>query len=691
MFKFRQNTTNNMSDLFIKAQKDMQSLTQNYVHELIEIWKKIFDENACRDNIIKLEEHTKNYFEDLVVESMEKQEQIEKEIADLRAEAENLQRLLKVEINVKTTEGAPLLVLQSELDESLTELREILKLRREQIFELLLEQDSLCSELGEEPRSLVADPLPSEEELQEFRQHLEVLKMEKVDRLNKVSTMRREIKNFLQILEIKMFSENDDRLLNHRQIKLHKETFDGLKEMHARYRDRVLELEDTIEGMKRKLNSLWERLDTSPATRNKFSRYTEYSQSTADILHKEVNRCELLKKQNIKLFVEQIRKEIVEWWDKCMKSEVQRSRFSNFYSDCYTDDLLILHEMELEDLKAFYQNNEKIFKLFEDRQILWDRMIALEKKASEPGRYNNRGGQLLKEEKERKTIASKLPKIESLITELVQEYEEKEHKKFQIYGEDILELISRDWEKKKIEKEKLSSARKNPPQTPQGARTPMSMRNGPMSVSSIRKTPSTTNLSSALSTNKRKLPNTDRQTPSAKRSLLNVLNSPSVFGFSTSNNTKTPFKSPFKKNRVIATTIRRRSARQSGSAKKRRSSSRQPKAAPKITVTESSDLSDADNYERFQKCIEPASRSSIMPTSIASSSGSSSTSMNRFRKPAKENIRLPNPRLARVPSKMNLMDTLTKSPSLATHHTSHSPSTSSSSRKLTTKNLPILI
>lgn len=680
-----------MADLFKKAQKDMQTLTETYVHELIDIWKKIFDENACRENIVKLEEHTKNYFEDLVFESMEKQEQIEKEIADLRAEAENLRRLLKVDIVVKTTEGAPLLVLQSELDDSLIELRETLRLRREQIFELLLEQDTLCSELGEEPRSLVADPLPSEEELQEFRTHLEALKTEKVERLNKVSTMRREIKNFLQILEVKMFSENDDRLLNHRQIKLNKETFDGLKEMHSRYRDQVVELEDTIDVMKRKLNSLWDRLNTSPTTRNKFSRYTECAQSTADILRKEVNRCELLKKQNIKLFVEQIRKEIIEWWDKCMKSDVQRSRFSNFYSDCYTDDLLILHEMELEDLKTFYQNNEKIFKLFEDRRILWERMIALEQKASEPGRYNNRGGQLLKEEKERKTIANKLPKIESLIAELVQAYEEKEHKKFQIYGEDILELMSRDWEKKKMEKEKLSSARKNP-QTPQSIRTPMSIRNCPMSVSSLRKTPSTTNLSTALSTNKRKLPGSERQTPSAKRSLLNVLNSPSVFGFSSSNNTKPQFKSPFKKNRVIATTIRRRSGRLSASSKKRRSSSRTPRAAPKITVTESSDLSDADNYERFQKCIEPASRSSIMPQSAVSctSSSNASTSINRFRKAAKENIRLPNPRLARVPSKMNLLDTLTKSP-MASHHTSHSPSTSGSSRKLTTKNLPILI
>lgn len=46
-------------------------------------------------------------------------------------------------------------------------------------------------------------------------------------------------------------------------------------------------------------------------------------------------------------------------------------------------------------------------------------MIAIEAKATEPGRFNNRGGQLLKEEKERKTIATKLPKIETRLSELV--------------------------------------------------------------------------------------------------------------------------------------------------------------------------------------------------------------------------------------------------------------------------------
>lgn len=41
-----------------------------------------------------------------------------------------------------------------------------------------------------------------------------------------------------------------------------------------------------------------------------------------------------------------------------MKSEPERARFIHFQSDCYTEDLLSLHEMELDDLKSFYDKNE---------------------------------------------------------------------------------------------------------------------------------------------------------------------------------------------------------------------------------------------------------------------------------------------------------------------------------------------
>uniref|UniRef100_A0A1I8QED3 Protein regulator of cytokinesis 1 n=1 Tax=Stomoxys calcitrans TaxID=35570 RepID=A0A1I8QED3_STOCA len=714
-----------------KECKEMQYLTHKYVSEITKIWEKLFEQDTCRDNLRKLVEHANNFYRELVDESLKRKAYIEGEIEDLKKEAENLKRLLNVNVELPSyhSEDIPLLRIQSELDKSLEDLRDQLRLRKEQICELLLEQEALCEELGEPPRALLADPLPTAEEIDEFRIHLDKLRDERAERLSRVSNMRRDIKNFLQVLELKVNTETEDRLLNHREIPMNKETFNGLKRMYDNYGAQVQELRDTIDGMRNKISTLWDRLQTSPNTRHKFNRYKDYNQHTYDVFYSELQRCEQLKSQNIKLYVQQIRDEIVRWWDKCLKSEKQRERFSAFSSTCYTDDLLDLHELELNDCKMHYETNKHIFDLFADRNILWDRMCALEAKASEPGRYNNRGGQLLKEEKERKTIATKLPKIEQQISDLVREYEEREHSPFLVYGENIVEFMANQWERKRKEKEQLQSARKNAAKTPGltpakpnvTMRTPMSLKNA-STASSLRKTPSTTNLTSqiGISSQKRKLNPVEKHTPMAKRSLMQALNSPSIFlKPSTTKNTLpqskllgsaskvSAFKSPLKKAKVIGTTLKRKSGRLSAGTKKRRSMNKSGTAArniPRIVVQDcaSSDGYTTDNtaddtYDSFQKCIEPASRSSIIQNTTTQSSSSSATMRNRRMQKMvmDENARLaklPRPRpISRTPSKQNLTHHSNSTNITRTPTNAHSPVSCSTGRKLTTKNLPIII
>lgn len=47
----------------------------------------------------------------------------------------------------------------------------------------------------------------------------------------------------------------------------------------------------------------------------------------------------------------------------------------------------------------------EIYRRIEDRDNLWNKMIMMQEQANDPNRFwQNRGGQLLKEEKERKVI-----------------------------------------------------------------------------------------------------------------------------------------------------------------------------------------------------------------------------------------------------------------------------------------------
>lgn len=107
----------------------------------------------------------------------------------------------------------------------------------------------------------------------------------------------------------------------------------------------------------KQLELLWDCLEESApaATRNAAN---VYNQTSLQLLEAELKRCKQLKQDNIKMFVDKIRIQIVAQWDKIYKSEEERKKFTYMYSTVYTDDLLSLHEIELEECKKFYEENQ---------------------------------------------------------------------------------------------------------------------------------------------------------------------------------------------------------------------------------------------------------------------------------------------------------------------------------------------
>lgn len=106
-----------------------------------------------------------------------------------------------------------------------------------------------------------------------------------------------------------------------------------------------------------KLEPLWKCLGM-PEQITKFRNLaTIYKQSSLEEIENELKRCKALKQENIKLFVDKLRIQIVAAWDKIYRSESERNKFTYFQSDVYTEDLLELHEMELEECNNFYEAN----------------------------------------------------------------------------------------------------------------------------------------------------------------------------------------------------------------------------------------------------------------------------------------------------------------------------------------------
>ncbi|XP_034235985.1 protein regulator of cytokinesis 1-like isoform X2 [Thrips palmi] len=227
------------------------------------------------------------------------------------------------------------------------------------------------------------------------------------------------------------------------------ENMAALKKLHQNMEQKLSDAKHDATELRERLSNLWERLQISSHHREDFLHaHRGYSVPTITAFKEELKRCEAIKRENIENFVLQLRREISSWWDRCHFSKSQRSEFRAFYFTDFNEDVLELHELEVKKLKNFYENNRDIFQLADQRAELWEQMHELEKRANDPNRYNNRGGQLLREEKERKTLAKTLPKIEQELRERLVAYEQANYTPFLINGENLLELIDQQNEER---------------------------------------------------------------------------------------------------------------------------------------------------------------------------------------------------------------------------------------------------
>lgn len=302
-----------------------------------------------------------------------------------------------------------------------------------------------------------------------------------------------------------------------------------------------------------------------------------------------------------------------------------------------------MYEDELRALKMFYEKNEALLLLYDERQKLWAHMEQLLKKESDPKRYNNRGGQLLKEEKERKMVDVKLPKVEQRLVEMAEKFETDNNRPFTIFGKRIQEVIDRDYEVKRQEqltksgKKLLTPAGSRTPYRANltGMRTPLTMERTITNHTPLMKAPTTSvrrakpqlsanssSTSNTLSTTgKRKLPTTSLM-PQAKRKLLGAFTSPSnqSIALKSMNSNAVHQRSAMNKSHLkkpvtlrvynVGTVVKRRSS------KSRRSSGRPKinKRVPDIILPNSSIDSETTSYEGFEHyAVQSVKRSSEIP------------------------------------------------------------------------------
>lgn len=119
----------------------------------------------------------------------------------------------------------------------------------------------------------------------------------------------------------------------------------------------------------------------------------------------------------------------------------------------YTEDLLHLHEKEIERLEEEVESKKNIlpkvrewFKLVEDEE-------ELERNEKDPNRFSRRGGAMLREEKLRKRVNVLKPKIEMDLLSLLPTWEEENGRPFIVSGRRVVDRIHDAMEEKELVKE----------------------------------------------------------------------------------------------------------------------------------------------------------------------------------------------------------------------------------------------
>jgi protein regulator of cytokinesis 1 len=200
---------------------------------------------------------------------------------------------------------------------------------------------------------------------------------------------------------------------DHMEFVLSEENMEKLSKIKAQLEEMDRELSEYISGLRTSIVSLWNRLEVESKVQEAFMEScTGPKPEIAEKFQNELDRLEELKKLHMKRFIEATRHELAEVWDMCYFGPQQRQQFAPFFTDVYDENTLGEHESELDRMKGFYRDHIDLLKLITKREDLWKKMLEAEARANDPNRfYQNRGGQLLKEEKMRKKVEKDLPKV----------------------------------------------------------------------------------------------------------------------------------------------------------------------------------------------------------------------------------------------------------------------------------------
>jgi len=448
----------------------LQRELQNTFHSIGKSWDTIgLEDRERQERAEHVVSKIRNVLNDVRSEEKCLLKQLHKRVEEYGHEVIKVSRELGVDVEDPGDLSLNLLKLEQYLRGTVETLHVEVSKRRGQLKELALEEQELCERLQEDP-SAPNKPIPSLTDISDLERTVKTLQQEKEHRLKSFRHLKEkilELKEDLELsgplnntLERSFLCEVEELVtLSQRNIK----SMINLKETYA---NRVLANEKEARTIREDISNLYTRLDMNEHERISFLASIQgYTPSALKKLREEKERLDELKRQNMGHFINQLRRELENWWEKCYISDVERNGFTPYFSNSYTEEVLESHDQEVKRLRDLYSLNPEIYNLIGRRQELWQKMTELEDKANDTNRlFGNRGCSLLQEEKERKRVRNELPRVEKTLKEAILGWELVNEKPFLVHGQILEDFITTTWEhftemknKEKLERKEAKS------------------------------------------------------------------------------------------------------------------------------------------------------------------------------------------------------------------------------------------
>ncbi|XP_056269270.1 protein regulator of cytokinesis 1b isoform X2 [Pseudoliparis swirei] len=429
---------------------------------LKDIWEEIGipeDQRLQRTNVVK--NHIKTLLDMMIKEEESLKSRLLGSIESCRAEMEKLYLELQLP-GFEQEAGISMLQqeknIRTQVEALLTE-----RARRMRQLAALLDRDRELSDvLCAAPYGIDAAAAPTPEQLESFGQHVANQDAEKARRYAEFTELKRRIAALMAALDRVPESsfEKDAVCEDEDAFCLSRDNIAALELLAAQLEERRAEMEAACEAVREQVRRLWGRLAVPPEEREALGEHMAASRRrNLEALRAEVERLEELKLLNIRNVTDAIRSELAAFWDKCFFSAEQRRAFAPYASEDFTEELLSQHDAELQRLKQHHEDHQQLFDGVHQWEDSWRLYLELEKKATDPSRFTNRGGNLLKEEKQRTELHKSLPKLEKKLKAQIDAWESEQGAEFLVGGQKFLQYVEEQWEQHRGEKEKEKQER----------------------------------------------------------------------------------------------------------------------------------------------------------------------------------------------------------------------------------------